>query len=244
MYVSNNSINVTEHILRSLCYSTRFQRFLIIFGSIGFLWSIIGLVFLLIQLHDHCLSTMTYHRSCPYVDDRRRLLTDRTYFNDELPLDNQFDIDRTSVATSMSWISNHTRTNSRQMSIVPGDTHRIEYRSSMNTDNSTSTDQQLSLTNVATSSIFDSSSISTVNCQHRTNSVMSSSQMTGTIYCSSKSSVKSLILPIVMITDCDRLQTDIIELEQFEPDRVEYVRYSYLRQLLNDRMPRRYSSID
>jgi hypothetical protein len=49
--------------------------------------------------------------------------------------------------------------------------------------------------------------------------------------------MKSIPLPTVMITDVDRLQTDIIELENFEPENEWNPRKSQLRFLLNDRIP-------
>ncbi|CAF4842703.1 unnamed protein product, partial [Rotaria socialis] len=55
------------------------------------------------------------------------------------------------------------------------------------------------------------------------------SQITNATYLSSSSasksssilttSMKTMPLPTVMITDCDRLQTDIIELDDFEPEK-------------------------
>ncbi|CAF1687356.1 unnamed protein product, partial [Didymodactylos carnosus] len=46
-------------------------------------------------------------------------------------------------------------------------------------------------------------------------------------------------LPIVMITDCDRLQTDIIELDDFEPEKDwRGAMVAELRCLLNDKMPK------
>ena len=71
----------------------------------------------------------------------------------------------------------------------------------------------------------------------RASSNTTSTNMTSATYVSSQSSTKSIPLPTVMITDVDRLQTDIIELEDFEPEK-EYTRLnSRLRFLLNDRLP-------
>lgn len=68
------------------------------------------------------------------------------------------------------------------------------------------------------------------------------SQITHATYLSSSthrtlSSIKPLPLPTVMITDCDRLQTDIIELEHFEPEKDWRRTKPELRLLLNERMP-------
>lgn len=73
------------------------------------------------------------------------------------------------------------------------------------------------------------------------------SQITNATYLSSSSastsssiptaSLKTLLLPTVMITDCDRLQTDIIELDEFEPEKDWRRARRELRVLLNDRMP-------
>ena len=73
------------------------------------------------------------------------------------------------------------------------------------------------------------------------------SQITNATYLSSSSastsssippaSLKTLLLPTVMITDCDRLQTDIIELDDFEPEKDWRRARRELRVLLNDRMP-------
>lgn len=71
----------------------------------------------------------------------------------------------------------------------------------------------------------------------RSSSNTTSSQITTATYVSTRSTTKSIALPTVMITDVDRLQTDIIELEDFEPEK-EYNRArSQLRFLLNDRLP-------
>ena len=74
------------------------------------------------------------------------------------------------------------------------------------------------------------------------------SQITNATYLSSSStstsssaptavSVKPVLLPTVMITDCDRLQTDIIELADFEPEKDWRRVRPELRSLLNERMP-------
>ncbi|CAF4950599.1 unnamed protein product, partial [Rotaria socialis] len=73
------------------------------------------------------------------------------------------------------------------------------------------------------------------------------SQITNATYLSSSSasksssiltaSMKTMPLPTVMITDCDRLQTDIIELDDFEPEKDWRRARPELRLLLNDRMP-------
>ena len=73
------------------------------------------------------------------------------------------------------------------------------------------------------------------------------SQITNATYLSSSSastsssippaSLKTLLLPTVMITDCDRLQTDIIELDDFEPEKDWRRTRRELRLLLNERMP-------
>jgi hypothetical protein len=54
---------------------------------------------------------------------------------------------------------------------------------------------------------------------------------------SCQSSIKTIPLPTVMITDVDRLQTDIIELENFEPEKEWNYTRSQLRYFLNDRIP-------
>ncbi|CAF1645609.1 unnamed protein product [Adineta ricciae] len=46
-----------------------------------------------------------------------------------------------------------------------------------------------------------------------------------------------------MITDCDRLQTDIIELDDFEPEKDWRRAQHELRLLLNDKMPQATSDI-
>ena len=73
---------------------------------------------------------------------------------------------------------------------------------------------------------------------------MDSSSITATSSTTTAPSIltKSSPLPTLMVTDCDRLQTDIIELEHFEPlPRPSLHRSSSgtidLRLLLNDRMP-------
>ncbi len=73
--------------------------------------------------------------------------------------------------------------------------------------------------------------------QSSTNTLLT--QITNATYLSDQSSIKTTPLPTVMITDVDRLQTDIIELENFEPEKEWQNRRSQLRFLFNERMPRR-----
>src|SRR5262249_32771188 len=70
--------------------------------------------------------------------------------------------------------------------------------------------------------------------QLSTNTILS--QITNTTYLSNQSSIKSIPLPTVMITDVDRLQTDIIELESFEPEKEWNYTRPHLRFLLNNRI--------
>ncbi|CAF0744067.1 unnamed protein product [Didymodactylos carnosus] len=65
-------------------------------------------------------------------------------------------------------------------------------------------------------------------------SSLASSQITQATYISTQ-------LPVVMVTDCDRLQTDIIELDDFEPEKDwRRAMVSELRCLLNDKMPKQH----
>ena len=161
-------------------------RLLIIFGSILFLWFILGLIYLFIQLYQSWKAKKNDYFSLLNTCSKRSKeepLLDEDSDND--------DDERMSILTSISWVTNQTRMNF---------------------------------------SSIDSSSIAATSSNITTSSTLT------------KSSFKSSTLPTLMITDCDRLQTDIIELEHFEPlPRHSLYRYSSesidLRLFLNDRMP-------
>ena len=82
-----------------------------------------------------------------------------------------------------------------------------------------------------------SQSSTTTTFSQITNATYLSSSSTSTSSSIPTTSIKSMPLPTVMITDCDRLQTDIIELEDFEPEKDWRRVRPELRLLLNDRMP-------
>lgn len=82
-----------------------------------------------------------------------------------------------------------------------------------------------------------SQSSTATTCSQRTSATYLSSSSTSTSSSMPTSSMKTMPLPTVMITDCDRLQTDIIELDDFEPEKDWRRARPELRLLLNDRMP-------
>ena len=98
--------------------------------------------------------------------------------------------------------------------------------------------------NTPTPSIITAPNTDLINLQRhssQSSSITTGSQRTNATYLSSSTSVKKpppLLLPTLMITDCDRLQTDIIELDDFEPEK-DWRRHARpeLRFLLNERMP-------
>jgi len=75
------------------------------------------------------------------------------------------------------------------------------------------------------------------NATYLSSSSASTSSSNPTTITTTTTSIKTMPLPTVMITDCDRLQTDIIELEDFEPEKDWRRARPELRLLLNDRMP-------
>lgn len=162
-------------------------RLLIILGSITFLWFILGLIYLFIRLYHYCKEKRKndYFLSSSTCSKRPKQepLLDADSDDD--------DDERMSILTSISWVSNQTKTHL---------------------------------------SSIDASSITAIS-----SNITALSTLT-------KSSCKSSILPTVMVTDCDRLQTDIIELDYFESlPRTSLHRSSResidLRLLLNDRKP-------
>lgn len=173
--------NATEALILTLCEINSGTRAFIIFGSITFLWLILALIYLFIQVYRYCREKKHDYLSCfEFFFNRSK---------DELLLDGLTDEDeRLSVLTSMSWLSNQTKIKAPSI------------------------DSFFSIT--------------------PTSGVTSPS-------CLSRPSQKSSALPTVMVTDCDRLQTDIIELEHFDPSppRRCSTDKTDLRVLLNDRMP-------
>jgi hypothetical protein len=268
------------------------KRLLIIFGSISFLWFIIGFIFIFIQIYRHLKKKTNqklygYNRSLQLpssflIPIEQTLQCDNISDNDQI--DDDDDGDQTSVLTSVSFISNRSKINhdNRHYTTscqgipeepfelifpnLPGMSNLAYSKSTLSSssDNDTSLLYYPGYRNFAysqstlcsstanyhqktpTPSLIipfnnSSSSIRQFNLkrqssQSSTNTL--SSRITNATYLSCQSSIKTIPLPTVMITDVDRLQTDIIELENFEPEKEEWnYRRSQLRYLLNDRIP-------
>lgn len=252
------------------------KRLLIIFGSICFVWCIIGLSFVSIQIYRYWKKRL--NRKVYLYNRSLQVPCEIPLKQDQASDDNDDTDDRMSISTSVSYVSerskilpDYTRQSIMHEGIAeepvefffphPIGISNLAYsRSTLSSssDNDTSLLYYPAYRNFAYSQSTLCSSNSekaptpSLDIPHpsaifrqwnfkrpssRTSSNTTSTRMTSATYVSSQSSTKSIPLPTVMITDVDRLQTDIIELEDFEPEK-EYTRSnSRLRCLLNDRLP-------
>jgi hypothetical protein len=234
-------------------HSTFVHRLLIVFGSICSLWFILGLIFATIQTFRHYQKkTIRYHLPLTPVlhDDNQSLNGDEADDND----------DQTSVFTSVSYLSERVRERPEQISpceCIPeedlptplGMTNMAYSQSTLTSLMDRSFLYYPACRNFAYSQSTLASSI--IEVGHRPSPTHSRhpSQSSTTTACSQKtnatylsgplgSSIKTrILLPTLMITDCDRLQTDIIELDEYEPEKEWRRARPELRSLLNDRMP-------
>ena len=226
--IGTMSMNRTQEILLSFDYTSVLKRLVIIFGSIGCLWSIIGLIFLSMQTYQQLIRRKTSQKLFPFERAMPVLALLEAAVNDEQISSNESNQDdRMSVLTSVSILSDMFH---EQHSPSVDSTSSSAIRSACrNLAYSQSNDSSLhNETDTRSSRVF----------QRQSSTITLSSQRTNVTHLSSiSSSTKSAPLPVVMITDCDRLQTDIIELEHFEPETAWPPSKSVLRLLLNDRMP-------
>jgi hypothetical protein len=262
------------------------KRLLIIFGSICFLWLIIGIIFLSIQTYRHFKkkTNQKFFRYNGLLHFPSTILTpiDHRLKQDNLSDNDQDDDDdQASVFTSVSVISERSRFIHEYTNFIPpcqripeeqfqltfpdtpGIANLAYNQSTSSSSASSDIGPSLLYYPACRNFAYSQSTLSSSNnktpapsliiprnnsshhqynfeCQSShisTNTVLS--QMTNTTYVSTQSSIRTIPLPIVMITDVDRLQTDIIELENFEPEKEWHNRRSQLRFLLNDQMPRR-----
>ena len=282
------SMSTTEQIFLSSYYTSILKRLSIVLGSICSLWLIMGLIFASIQTYRHFKNKTKqnfyrYNRSLtPNVG---QIIKDGQISDDDDDGD-----DQTSVFTSVSFVSDRSKTNThivQPCERIPEETFELNLPTlpgisnmaySQSTLSSTTNDAGPSLLyypacrNFAysQSTIASSTDLNTptpsiivpspmkIPSSHLVNSPRHSSQsstattfsqITNATYLSSSSastsssssnrttSIKTIPLPTVMITDCDRLQTDIIELEDFEPEKDWRRARPELRLLLNERMP-------
>jgi hypothetical protein len=239
-------MNISEQVLRSLCYTSLIKRLLIIFGSIGCLWCTIGLIFLLVETY-HYLQNKRHYKLFPEDQLFPLCLSQASYKQDRVIDQDQngADEDRNSVVTSVSWLSNRTQTLANQSTRQTSE-EQTEATSSMTRQSFNVLEDQSTLPSFVNPMFSD--------VQSTRSSIVSSPLASDLKHCSvsasfsvqttivpdslsPRSSLRPLPLPVVMITDCDRLQTDIIELENFEPENARRVHNTDLRFLLNDRMP-------
>jgi hypothetical protein len=278
-----SSISTSEEIYLSTYYTSILKRILIVFGSICFLWLIMGLIFVSIQTYRHFKKRTNqkfflYNRSLPPP-------LEQTIKEDNIS-DDDNDNDQASVFTTISFlserskitnfvppceripeeqfeltlpttqgISNMAYSQSTLSSTIDGGPSLLYYPACRNFAYSQSTLASSIDLNTPTPSIIvpspsksplnrlvnlkrhSSQSSTTTTFSQITNATYLSSSSTSTSSSNPPISIKSMPLPTVMITDCDRLQTDIIELEDFEPEKDWRRARPELRLLLNDRMP-------
>ena len=293
----------TVHLLSSSHYTSMIYRLLIVFGSISFLWLIMGIIFAFIQTFRPLKKKIKhklfrYHRSLPpslpSPYSSSSLMSIGKKFREHNRSDIGGDIvdDQTSVFTSASFISEQSKSMHEHVHFVPfcepileesidlmsttsngisnmaynqsisASTHNDEsflaysacrnFAYSQSTLASSVTDINTSIPSVIIpineTSISKSMANRLVDLKRhssQSSTTTTFSQLTNATYLSSSSapngrtttSIKLMPLPTVMITDCDRLQTDIIELNDFEPEKDWRRIRPELRSLLNDKMP-------
>ena len=259
---------------------TMIQRVLIVFGSICFLWFILGLVFASIQ------TVRRWKRKSAQKCFRSHRPIVQT-FNDDNQSMNDDNDDQASVSTAVSYLSERSRRQNDPTLVtsslcerIPEEDFQLDFPVAMGVSNMAFSQSTLtsnidngrallyypacrnfaySQSTLASSTAdlhigMPAPSISSTNeiysprrTEHKRNSSQSStatgfSQITNATYLSTNSASmmrqKIHLLPTLMITDCDRLQTDIIELDDFEPEK-DWRRSARpeLRRLLNDRLP-------
>lgn len=268
------SMSTTEQIFFSSYDISVFKRLTILFGSIGTVWLIMGLIFVSIQTYRR-MKNRTHHKFSRY---NRSIVP-------SLPIDPagkedpiSEDDDQCSVFTSVSFLSERSKITHEHTHFVPpcerileeefeltlptssGMTNMAYSQSTLTSTNdfnpallyypacrnfaySQSTLASSTDLNTPTPSIITAPNTDLINLQRhssQSSSITTGSQRTNATYLSSSTSTKKppLLLPTLMITDCDRLQTDIIELDDFEPEK-DWRRHARpeLRFLLNERMP-------
>lgn len=266
------SMSTTSQVVFSSTYIGLFKRLIILFGSIGSVWLIMGLIFLSIQTYRR-LKKKTSSKSYRYnrtLSPPQPPLPSSTGKDDPISSDD----DQSSLFTSVSFLSERSKTLPEHTQFtspcerileeefeltLPGLTNMAYSQSTLTSNNepdpalldypacrnfaySQSTLASSTDLNTPTPSKVRTS-IDLINLQrHSSPSSTTGSQITNATYLSTSTSSKkpsTRLLPTLMITDCDRLQTDIIELDDFEPEkdwRRQLMRPE-LRFLLNERMP-------
>ncbi|CAF2531872.1 unnamed protein product [Rotaria sp. Silwood2] len=274
------SVNTTDQLVL-------FKRLFIIFGSICFLWLIIGFIFLSIQTYRHIKKKIHlkyfYYNYLLKLPSSLLIPIEKVLKEDNISDNDENDDEPTGIYASVSLISKRseifheqtnfistcqrtseeqyelTFSNSTKISNLPYNQSTLTSSSNLSTSffyyptcqnfsycQSTLSSSQTNFhQNTRRSSLIiplnnSSSSIDEFNLKRQlsqTSTNTNLSQMTNTTYLSSQSSIKTIQLPTVMVTDVDRLHTDIIELENFEPENDLYNINSQLKYLLNDRIP-------
>lgn len=259
------SMSTTEQVLfTSSYYLSMFKRVVILFGSIGSVWLIMGLIFLSIQTYRR-LKNKNPTKSYRY----NRTLAPPPLLTEPMGKDEPLsDDDQSSLYTSVSFLSERSKLPQCERILeeefqltLPGLTNMAYSQSTLASN--TDPDPALlyypacrnfaySQSTLASSIDLNASSTSKtrtttdlINLQRhssQSSTTTTGSQITNATYLSTSTSLKRppcLLLPTLMITDCDRLQTDIIELDDFEPEK-DWRRHAArpeLRLLLNERMP-------
>ena len=290
-------LSTTEQMYLSSYYTSMIKRLFILFGSISFLWLIMGLVFVSLQTFRH-FKKRTKHKlflyNRPLPPTLSGTSTEQKLKEDDLSDDD--DDDQASVFTSVSFLSERSKVIHEHTHFVPPceripeEEFELTLPKSTGISNMAYSQSTLSSSTVGGASLlyypacrnfaYSQSTLasSTADLNTPTPSVIvpinesssskppstrlvnlkrhssqsstntTFSQITNATYLSSSStstsssnptttSIKSMPLPTVMITDCDRLQTDIIELDNFEPEKEWRRARPELRLLLNTRRP-------
>lgn len=283
----------TESGYDSSYFTSMFKRLLILFGSICFLWLIMGLIFASIQTFRRLKKKTSqkffrYNRALPPMET-----TLRSDLRADIDDDDDDDDDQASVFTSVSFLSERSRPvhehrhfaapceripeEEFELSLpVPAGISNLAFSrstlassasggglsllyypacrnfaysqstlASSTADLNTPTPSIIMPTNEPSVSKTRTNRLANFKRQSSQSSTTTTvSQITNATYLSSSSastsssiplgSLKTTPLPTVMITDCDRLQTDIIELDDFEPEK-DWRRAQHELRLLLDR---------
>lgn len=115
-------------------------------------------------------------------------------------------------------ISSSTNNFDKSLVNYPASQNFAYSHSTLSLSNPNENISQSSGINPLTNSLLSQRQLSLQHPLSTSSTITNLSQLTHTTYLSSQSSLKTVSLPTVMITDVDRLHTDIIELEDFEPE--------------------------
>lgn len=260
------SVSTTEQIYFSPDDISIFKRLTILLASIGTVWLIMGLIFISIQTYRRIKNRThqkfsRYNRSPPPSlpidptsddddDDQSSVFTSVSFLSERSkithynpPCDRILEEEFELTLPTSPGLTNMAYSQSTLTSTNESNPALLYYPACRNFAYSQSTLASSTDLHTPTPSIITAPNPDSINLQRHSSQSSTGSQRTNATYLSSSTTTKKpppsrLLLPTLMITDCDRLQTDIIELDDFEPEK-DWRRHARpeLRFLLNERMP-------